>query len=53
MIGYQQAIQRAFGDVSDTLIGYDKYHGDRKRQEQTVKESVDVSLMRYRGGTAN
>jgi multidrug efflux system outer membrane protein len=56
LIGYQQAIQRAFGDVSDALIGYDKYHGVRVRQEQTVKdlqESVDVSLMRYRGGTAN
>jgi multidrug efflux system outer membrane protein len=56
LIGYQQTIQRAFGDVSDALIGYDKYHGVRERQEQTVtdlQESVDVSLMRYRGGTAN
>jgi len=56
VIGYQQTIQRAFGDVSDALIGYDKYHGVRERQEQTVKdlqESADVSLMRYRGGTAN
>ena len=56
LISYQQTIQRAFGDVSDALIGYDKYHGVREGQEQTVKdlqESVDVSLMRYRGGTAN
>ena len=56
LISYQQTIQRAFGDVSDALIGYDKYHGVRERQEHTVKdlqESVDVSLMRYRGGTAN
>jgi multidrug efflux system outer membrane protein len=56
LIGYQQTIQRAFGDVSDALIGYDKYHGVRERQEQTVKdlqESVDVALTRYRGGTAN
>jgi outer membrane protein, multidrug efflux system len=56
LLTYQQTIQRAFGDVSDALIGYDKYHGVRERQEQTVKdlqESVDVSLMRYRGGTAN
>jgi len=56
VITYQQTIQRAFGDVSDALIGYDKYHAVRERQEQTVKdlqESVDVSLMRYRGGTAN
>lgn len=56
LIGYQQTIQRAFGDVSDALIGYDKYHGVRERQEQSVRdlqESVDVSLMRYQGGTAN
>jgi outer membrane protein, multidrug efflux system len=55
LIGYQQTIQRAFGDVSDALIGYDKYHSVRERQEQSVKdlqESVDVSLMRYKGGTA-
>jgi outer membrane protein, multidrug efflux system len=55
LISYQQAIQRAFRDVSDALIGYDKSRGVRERQEQTVKdlkESVDVSMMRYRGGTA-
>src|SRR5579862_778134 len=54
LIGYQQTIQHAFGDVSDALIGYDKYHAVRERQEQSVKdlqESVNVSLMRYRGGT--
>ena len=56
LIGYQQSIQRAFGDVSDALIGYDKFHRVREHQEQSVKdlqESVGVSLMRYRGGTAN
>src|SRR6201998_3527277 len=56
LIGYEQTIQRAFGDVSDALIGYDKYHVVRARQEQSVKdlqESVNVSLMRYRGGTSN
>jgi multidrug efflux system outer membrane protein len=55
LISYRQTIQRAFGDVSDALIGYQKYHRVRERQEQTVKdlqESVSVSLMRYRGGTA-
>jgi multidrug efflux system outer membrane protein len=56
LIGYEQSIQHAFGDVSDSLIGYDKYHVVRERQEQSVKdlqESVNVSLMRYRGGTSN
>ena len=55
VISYRQTIQRAFGDVSDALIGYDKNHGVRERQEQTVKdlqESVSLSMMRYRGGTA-
>jgi multidrug efflux system outer membrane protein len=56
LVAYQQTIQRAIGDVSDALIGYDKYHSVRERQEQSVKdlqESVNVSLMRYRGGTSN
>ena len=55
VISYQQTIQHAFGDVSDALIGYDKYHGVRERQEQTVKDlqdTVSVSMLRYRGGTA-
>jgi multidrug efflux system outer membrane protein len=37
------------------LIGYDKYHSVRERQERSVKdlqESVNVSIMRYKGGTA-
>lgn len=56
LIGYRQTIQEAFRDVSDALIDYQRYHQVRERQEQTVKdlqESVSVSLMRYRGGTAN
>src|SRR5579875_3268758 len=55
LISYKQTIQQAFGDVSDALIGYQKYHQARLRQEESVKdlqESVRVSMMRYRGGTA-
>lgn len=55
LIGYKQTIQQAFGDVSDALIGYQKYHQVRARQEDSVndlQETVRVSLMRYRGGTA-
>jgi outer membrane protein, multidrug efflux system len=54
LIGYRQAIQRAFGDVSDALIGYQKLHEVRVRQEDTVadlQESVRLSNMRYQGGT--
>ncbi len=54
LIAYRQAIQRAFGDVSDALIGYEKLHQVRVRQEDTVadlQESVRLSNMRYKGGT--
>jgi len=54
LIAYRQAIQRAFGDVSDALIGYQKFHEVRLRQEDTVadlQESVRLSNMRYKGGT--
>jgi multidrug efflux system outer membrane protein len=56
LIAYTQAIQKAFRDVSDALIAYDKYHSVRVEQELAVKdlqETVDTSLMRYRGGVAN
>jgi multidrug efflux system outer membrane protein len=36
-------------------MGYNRCHAVRERQEQSVKdlqESVNVSLMRYKGGTA-
>jgi outer membrane protein, multidrug efflux system len=54
LISYQQAIQRAFGDVSDAVIGYQKFHEVRVRQEASVadlQESVRLSNMRYKGGT--
>src|SRR6202051_682168 len=54
LITYRQTIQRAFGDVSDALIGYQKFHQVRVRQENTVtdlQESVRLSNMRYQGGT--
>jgi multidrug efflux system outer membrane protein len=54
LIAYRQAIQRAFGDVSDSLIGYQKLHQVRVRQQDTVadlQEAVRLSNMRYKGGT--
>jgi multidrug efflux system outer membrane protein len=54
LIAYRQAIQRAFGDASDALIGYEKFHQVRVRQEESVadlQESVRLSNMRYKGGT--
>ncbi len=56
LLAYKEAIQHAFGDVSDALIGYQKLHEVRLQQEQAVAdlaESVRLSIMRYRGGTTN
>ena len=54
LIAYRQTIQRAFGEVSDALIGYDKLHEVRLRQQDTVsdlEETVRISVLRYKGGT--
>jgi outer membrane protein, multidrug efflux system len=54
LLSYKEAIQHAFGDVSDGLTGYQKFHEVRVRQEQLVSdlaESVRLSNMRYQGGT--
>jgi outer membrane protein, multidrug efflux system len=54
LIAYRQAIQQAFGDVSDALIGYEKLHQVRMRQQDTVadlEETVRISTLRYKGGT--
>ena len=54
LIAYRQAIQQAFGDVSDALIGYQKLHQVRMRQQDSVadlQETVRISTLRYKGGT--
>lgn len=54
LLAYRQAIQQAFGDVSNALIGYQKLHEVRLRQQDTVadlQESVRLSNLRYTGGT--
>ncbi len=54
LIAYRQAIQHAFGDVSDALIGYQKLHEVRVAQENTVadlRESLRISNLQYTGGT--
>jgi multidrug efflux system outer membrane protein len=54
LIAYRQTIQRAFADVSDALIGFQKLRQVRVRQQDTVadlQEAVRLSTMRYQGGT--
>lgn len=53
LISYRQTIQKAFGEVSDALIGYQKIRELQDRQSQSVKtlqEAVRISQLRYRGG---
>ena len=53
LLAYQQAVQRAFGDVSDALIGYQKLHEVRAPGVTVtdLQESVRLSNLRYSGGT--
>jgi len=54
LLTYRQKIQQAFGEVSDALIGYEKFHQVRTRQQDTVadlEETVRISTLRYKGGT--
>jgi outer membrane protein, multidrug efflux system len=54
LIGYRETIQHAFGDVSDALVGYEKLHQVRTRQQDSVadlQETVRISTLRYKGGT--
>jgi multidrug efflux system outer membrane protein len=53
LINYKQTVQRAFGEVSDALVGYQQSHEVRVQQETVAKnlrEAVRLSLVRYRGG---
>jgi outer membrane protein, multidrug efflux system len=53
LIGYREAIQHAFGEVSDAPIGYDRFHQVHTRQQDTVadlQETVRISTLRYKGG---
>lgn len=53
LLDYRQTIQKAFGEVSDALIAYQKVRDQRARQEQsvrTLREAVRISELRYRGG---
>jgi NodT family efflux transporter outer membrane factor (OMF) lipoprotein len=53
LLAYQRAIQNAFREVSDSLIGYEKTTEQRKQQELLVdalRDSTRLSELRYRGG---
>jgi multidrug efflux system outer membrane protein len=50
---YKQTVQKAFGDVSNSLIGYEqarKYRMKIEQQTQTYENLVRLSNIRYQGG---
>jgi multidrug efflux system outer membrane protein len=56
LLTYTQTIQKAFGDVSDSLVDVQKYREVRLRDEEYVRdldESVRLANLRYNGGVTN
>jgi outer membrane protein, multidrug efflux system len=55
-LAYQRAVQEAFRDVSDALVGYRKGQEVRNQQQQLTNAAEDatrLSNMRYRAGAAS
>jgi multidrug efflux system outer membrane protein len=53
LVAYQKAIQTAFREVSDALIGYAKTKEQRAQEEllvQALRNTDRLSTLRYRGG---
>lgn len=53
VIAYQQSVYRAFREVSDALIGYERTREQRREQERLVHASTEtarLSHLRYEGG---
>jgi multidrug efflux system outer membrane protein len=53
---YLATLQRAFAEVSDALVGYQKtreVHGFRVSAEETLAEQSQLSSARYRGGVTS
>jgi outer membrane protein, multidrug efflux system len=56
VLRYQQAIQGAFRDVSDSLIGGQKFREYRIHEERLLaaaRDSANLARMRYQGGAAS
>ncbi len=53
VLTYQKTIAQSFQDVSNALVGYQKYREFREQQERLVtasRDAVNLSNMRYKGG---
>jgi NodT family efflux transporter outer membrane factor (OMF) lipoprotein len=56
LIGYQKAINGAFRDVSDALVGYQKnkeYSSSQQALTETLRDQSRLATMRYTGGVSS
>ncbi len=56
LLTYEQTIQTAFREVSDSLIGYQKYREFREHQQlltAAAQDAAHLSEVRYQGGAAS
>lgn len=56
LLTYQQTIQSAFRDVSDSLVAYQKRREFNQHQEaltSVAREAADLSEVRYKGGVTS
>jgi outer membrane protein, multidrug efflux system len=56
VLAYKQTIQRAFSDVSNALIAYQKFREFREQEEKltaSAKDAARISHLRYEGGTSS
>lgn len=56
LLAYEQTIQQAFREISDSLIAYRKYRDFRQHQElltQAAHDAANLSEMRYKGGVSS
>ncbi len=56
LLTYEQTIQTAFREVSDSLIGYQKYREFREHQQlltTAAQDAARLSEIRYQGGVAS
>jgi len=56
LLTYQQTIQQAFRDVSDSLVAYRKNREYREQQElltESTRGADELSKIRYQGGIAS
>jgi outer membrane protein, multidrug efflux system len=55
-LSYKQTVQKAFGDVSNSLVGYNQsrlYRMKIEEQTKTYKQMADLANVRFQGGVTS